>query len=151
LCFHTDNPKRWDAEIRQNQGDSWCTCATCTSEIIHKVGCDSIDIRCEATDIDYIMASPVTEWDDLKACLQTKCPTAAMLLDDAMMSDSIGASAKQALGGREGRPNSWLAGLAVAGGLAVFVAAVAAWHRLQAQRARSQESDDDRLVQSCTE
>eukprot|EP00747_Dinoflagellata_sp_TGD_P220143 gnl/TRDRNA2_/TRDRNA2_92149_c0_seq1.p1 gnl/TRDRNA2_/TRDRNA2_92149_c0~~gnl/TRDRNA2_/TRDRNA2_92149_c0_seq1.p1 ORF type:complete len:219 (+),score=32.45 gnl/TRDRNA2_/TRDRNA2_92149_c0_seq1:73-729(+) len=69
---------RWDAEMRAAHGDHWCTCVLCTSEIISKAGCDSLHIKCNATDIFDIMmiAEDDPSLKPLEKCLLSKCPAA---------------------------------------------------------------------------
>merc|ERR1719343_212064 len=54
------------AKILASGGDSWCTCSTCTSELIAKVGCEAVQIRCDATDTGYIFASKDPKYSALQ-------------------------------------------------------------------------------------
>merc|ERR1712066_789843 len=62
------------AEILGNGGDSWCTCACCTAEVIGKVGCEAMEFNCDATDLSFIMADTTADWEPLRQCLRTQCP-----------------------------------------------------------------------------
>jgi len=123
LCFHTDNPTRWDGEILQNGGLSWCTCATCTSEIIAHVGCENIEINCDATDVDFVFQQRRPEWVPLMDCLKYKCPARALPLVQASGADLPAAGAAGAA--RRAAVLGW--GLVAAAGL--LSAAALAWRR----------------------
>lgn len=74
---------KWDAEIRANHGDSWCICMWATAELIEEVGCDNVHLRCEATDISFVLDKYEDGGVDLepaKACLEQKCPETFMLM-----------------------------------------------------------------------
>lgn len=64
---------KWDARIRSNGGDSWCVCATCASEIVDKVGCHAMPIRCNATNKQDIFGINLPEYGSLERCLRLKC------------------------------------------------------------------------------
>ena len=71
---------QWDDEIRAAHGDSWCICMWATAELISQVGCDAVHLRCEATDVKYILGQYTDAGVDLavaKSCLEKKCPGAA--------------------------------------------------------------------------
>eukprot|EP00401_Gymnodinium_catenatum_P045233 CAMPEP_0117508968 /NCGR_PEP_ID=MMETSP0784-20121206/27229_1 /TAXON_ID=39447 /ORGANISM="" /LENGTH=206 /DNA_ID=CAMNT_0005304553 /DNA_START=75 /DNA_END=692 /DNA_ORIENTATION=- len=67
---------QWDADIRANNGDSWCICMWATASLIQSVGCENVHIRCDSTDVAYILKSYTDGGVDLepaKTCLQQKC------------------------------------------------------------------------------
>lgn len=73
---------QWDAEIKENGGDSWCICMWATAELIASAGCDNVHLSCDATDVSYVLAHYADGGVDLapaKACLQQKCPQASKL------------------------------------------------------------------------
>jgi len=63
----------WVAKVEPN-GDSWCTCACCTAEVINKVGCDGLEINCEATDVNFVFTSPDPDLGPMQDCLRKQCP-----------------------------------------------------------------------------
>eukprot|EP00933_Yihiella_yeosuensis_P036156 TRINITY_DN2987_c0_g1_i1.p1 TRINITY_DN2987_c0_g1~~TRINITY_DN2987_c0_g1_i1.p1 ORF type:complete len:227 (+),score=49.32 TRINITY_DN2987_c0_g1_i1:100-780(+) len=73
---------KWDAEIRKNHGDSWCICMWATANLIKKVGCANVHLRCDSTDVKYVMKKYSDGGTDLKVaheCLQQKCPGASFI------------------------------------------------------------------------
>jgi len=78
---------QWDAEIRANNGDSWCICMWATARLITSAGCDNVHLDCSATDLAYVMQQYEDGGVDLapaKECLEQKCPAAsAQRLNDA--------------------------------------------------------------------
>lgn len=59
-----------------NSGDSWCICMWATASLIEKVGCDNVHLRCDATDIEYVLSSYHDGGQSLHAaheCLKQKC------------------------------------------------------------------------------
>ncbi|CAJ1391882.1 unnamed protein product [Effrenium voratum] len=62
-----------DDRIRGNGGDSWCVCATCASEIVDKVGCENMPIRCDATNERDVFGIDLPEYKSLERCLRSKC------------------------------------------------------------------------------
>uniref|UniRef100_A0A7S2BL40 Uncharacterized protein n=1 Tax=Alexandrium andersonii TaxID=327968 RepID=A0A7S2BL40_9DINO len=74
---------KWDADIRANHGDSWCICMWATANMITEVGCDNVHLRCDSTDLKWVLKSYSDGGVDLapaKKCLQKKCPSAAASL-----------------------------------------------------------------------
>ena len=76
----------WSSDIcaAPNPGDSWCICMWATEELIEQVGCDSINLTCEGTDVCYVLQSytdaGMTGNKDLSGahdCITSKCPTEA--------------------------------------------------------------------------
>jgi len=65
---------KWDQQIRDNKGDSWCTCALCTSEVIEQIGCDSMPIQCDATNVGDVFGVSLPGYRALEECLMKKCP-----------------------------------------------------------------------------
>eukprot|EP00927_Polykrikos_kofoidii_P052318 TRINITY_DN460_c0_g1_i7.p1 TRINITY_DN460_c0_g1~~TRINITY_DN460_c0_g1_i7.p1 ORF type:complete len:164 (-),score=22.57 TRINITY_DN460_c0_g1_i7:317-808(-) len=83
---------KWDAEIRANHGDSWCICMWATAKLIHNVGCDNVHLRCDATDVSYVMEQYTDGGVDLepaKDCLRKKCHVAARLLQNTTDPDAL--------------------------------------------------------------
>merc|ERR1711997_1046236 len=39
-----------------NPGDSWCICMWATARLIEAVGCENVHIRCDSTDVKYVMS-----------------------------------------------------------------------------------------------
>merc|ERR1712070_699953 len=70
----------WANQIRANGGDSWCTCVFMIASLIKEVGCNSVHVRCGATDWQgvYSLYSQYTSnSQDFSAaiqCLTAKCP-----------------------------------------------------------------------------
>lgn len=59
-----------------NPGDSWCICMWATASLIERVGCENVHLRCEATDVDFVLASYSDGGQRLHAahsCLREKC------------------------------------------------------------------------------
>ena len=50
---------QWDETIRSkpNPGDSWCICMWAFARLVNTVGCSNVPIRCESTDVDYLLKS----------------------------------------------------------------------------------------------
>ena len=81
----------WSADIcaEPNPGDSWCICMWATEELIERVGCDSINLTCEGTDVCYVLKSytdaGMTGTKDLTVahdCITSKCPAEAAACSD---------------------------------------------------------------------
>jgi len=73
---------QWDDKIRgdPNPGDSWCICMWATADLINSAGCENVHIRCEATDVQYMLSSYNDGGRDLTVaheCLREKCPDQA--------------------------------------------------------------------------
>merc|ERR1712224_472265 len=67
---------QWDNQIRANNGDSWCICMWATAHLIESAGCENVHLRCDSTDVQYVMQSYSDGGVDLapaKDCLQKKC------------------------------------------------------------------------------
>ena len=69
---------QWDRTIvtEPNAGDSWCICMWATASLIEQVGCDNVHLRCEATDVQYVLSSYHDGGHKLDAaheCLRKKC------------------------------------------------------------------------------
>ena len=39
----------------ENPGDSWCICMWAFARLISTVGCENVHIRCDSTDVDYVL------------------------------------------------------------------------------------------------
>jgi hypothetical protein len=70
---------QWSDQIvaQPNPGDSWCICMWATAQLIERVGCDNVHLRCEATDVPWVLQSYHDGGRDLSAaqnCLRKKCP-----------------------------------------------------------------------------
>mmetsp|Transcript_53973 Transcript_53973/g.150097 ORF Transcript_53973/g.150097 Transcript_53973/m.150097 type:complete len:213 (+) Transcript_53973:92-730(+) len=94
---------QWDGEIRANHGDSWCICMWATARLITSVGCESVHLHCDATDVPYILKSYEDGGVDLepaKQCLQQKCP-GLMEEVDATVPHVAGSAATGSSGRRE--------------------------------------------------
>eukprot|EP00416_Gambierdiscus_australes_P043301 CAMPEP_0171101394 /NCGR_PEP_ID=MMETSP0766_2-20121228/54884_1 /TAXON_ID=439317 /ORGANISM="Gambierdiscus australes, Strain CAWD 149" /LENGTH=148 /DNA_ID=CAMNT_0011561431 /DNA_START=48 /DNA_END=494 /DNA_ORIENTATION=- len=73
---------QWDKQIIENNGDSWCICMWASAKLITSVGCENVHIRCDATDVPYILKQYTDGGVDLepaKQCLQQKCGGAALV------------------------------------------------------------------------
>ena len=69
---------QWNDRIvaAPNPGDSWCICMWATASLIEKVGCDNVHLRCDSTDVDYVLNSYHDGGQRLDAahqCLRQKC------------------------------------------------------------------------------
>eukprot|EP00927_Polykrikos_kofoidii_P019752 TRINITY_DN1925_c0_g1_i1.p2 TRINITY_DN1925_c0_g1~~TRINITY_DN1925_c0_g1_i1.p2 ORF type:complete len:168 (+),score=25.36 TRINITY_DN1925_c0_g1_i1:72-575(+) len=69
---------RWEDQIKEspNPGDSWCICMWATANLIEKVGCENVHLRCESTDVATVMKQYNDAGTDLApahACLKKKC------------------------------------------------------------------------------
>ena len=70
---------QWDDKIvgGPNPGDSWCICMWATANLIKEVGCENVHIRCDATDVDYVLSNYHDGGHDLSVahdCLRQLCP-----------------------------------------------------------------------------
>ncbi|CAK8995268.1 unnamed protein product [Durusdinium trenchii] len=81
----TGQAAKWDDRIRGNGGDSWCVCATCASEIVEKVGCAKMPIRCNATNEEDVFGINLPQYHALEKCLRQKCGFKAADLWDASL------------------------------------------------------------------
>lgn len=73
---------QWDDKIRgePNPGDSWCICMWATADLVKSVGCENVHIRCDATDVRFMLSSYNDGGRDLSVahdCLRYKCPDEA--------------------------------------------------------------------------
>ena len=71
---------RWDDKIvgGPNVGDSWCICMWAFARMIETVGCENVHIRCEATDVRFVLDSYHDggyELSNAHACLAQLCPS----------------------------------------------------------------------------
>eukprot|EP00435_Cladocopium_sp_Y103_P032244 s3566_g8.t1 len=72
---------QWDSTIRANGGDSWCICMWAFARMVEAVGCDNVHLRCNATDLDFVLASyqdrgvtgRVHDLRDAHSCMKAKC------------------------------------------------------------------------------
>jgi len=68
---------QWDGEIRKTPGgDSWCICMWAFARMIEKVGCENVHIRCDATDVRYLLSKYQDGSHDLTQahqCVRQKC------------------------------------------------------------------------------
>ena len=69
---------QWNDKIvsAPNPGDSWCICMWATASLIEKVGCENVHLRCEATDVKYVLSSYHDgghSLDAAHACIRQKC------------------------------------------------------------------------------
>lgn len=69
---------QWDNRIINppNPGDSWCICMWATASLIERVGCDNVHLRCDSTDVDFVLNSyhdGGVRLDAAHACLKRKC------------------------------------------------------------------------------
>ena len=69
---------QWDRQIvsEPNPGDSWCICMWATASLINRVGCDNVHIRCDATDVDFVLGSYHDgghRLDSAHECLKRRC------------------------------------------------------------------------------
>ena len=70
---------QWDKTIvgEPNAGDSWCICMWAFARMIETVGCENVHIRCEATDVNFVLANYSDGHYNLSQahdCLRTICP-----------------------------------------------------------------------------
>eukprot|EP00913_Durusdinium_trenchii_P011707 g10995.t1 len=67
--------------IRANGGDSWCICMWAFARMVEAVGCEHVHLRCNATDVDFVLASyqdrgvtgRVHDLTDAHSCMKQKC------------------------------------------------------------------------------
>lgn len=69
---------QWNDRIAAapNPGDSWCICMWATASLIEKVGCDNVHLRCDATDVNFVLSSYHDgghQLDAAHACIRKKC------------------------------------------------------------------------------
>ena len=60
-----------------NPGDSWCICMWATASLIKQAGCDNVHLRCDSTDVAYVLGQYHDGGVELSAahdCLEKKCP-----------------------------------------------------------------------------
>merc|ERR1719453_1084311 len=72
---------QWDDQIRANNGDSWCICMWATARLIEEAGCENVHLRCDSTDVQYVMSKYHDGGVKLSAaqdCLVKKCGAAKM-------------------------------------------------------------------------
>jgi len=72
---------QWDDQIRANNGDSWCICMWATARLIEQAGCDNVHLRCDSTDVQYVMSKYHDGGVKLNAaqdCLVKKCGATEM-------------------------------------------------------------------------
>lgn len=56
------------------EGDSWCIGSLGFASLLQKVGCENMHIRCDVTDVDYVMARySFYNFELAKACLRKEC------------------------------------------------------------------------------
>eukprot|EP00619_Florenciella_sp_RCC1007_P000302 CAMPEP_0205925570 /NCGR_PEP_ID=MMETSP1325-20131115/18470_1 /ASSEMBLY_ACC=CAM_ASM_000708 /TAXON_ID=236786 /ORGANISM="Florenciella sp., Strain RCC1007" /LENGTH=134 /DNA_ID=CAMNT_0053294123 /DNA_START=124 /DNA_END=528 /DNA_ORIENTATION=+ len=72
---------QWDTSIvsEPNPGDSWCICMWAFAKLIKRVGCENVHLRCDSTDISYVLAQYHDgghSLDEAHTCLEAKCPEA---------------------------------------------------------------------------
>jgi len=89
----------WVEKVKPN-GNSWCTCACCTAEVVRKVGCGGLKINCEATDVNFVFTNPDPDLGPMQDCLRTQCPAFVpkSRLDDATLVDVTVDSARRSHG-----------------------------------------------------
>ena len=48
---------QWSDKIvaAPNPGDSWCICMWATASLIKQAGCDNVHLRCDSTDVAYVL------------------------------------------------------------------------------------------------
>ena len=73
---------QWSDRIvaEPNPGDSWCICMWATASLIKQAGCDNVHLRCESTDLEYVLGKYHDGGVELSAaheCLEKKCPAHA--------------------------------------------------------------------------
>ena len=60
-----------------NPGDSWCICMWAFANLIETVGCSNVHIRCESTDVNWVLAHYHDGGYNLSNahdCLEELCP-----------------------------------------------------------------------------
>eukprot|EP00747_Dinoflagellata_sp_TGD_P097131 gnl/TRDRNA2_/TRDRNA2_167032_c0_seq1.p1 gnl/TRDRNA2_/TRDRNA2_167032_c0~~gnl/TRDRNA2_/TRDRNA2_167032_c0_seq1.p1 ORF type:complete len:285 (+),score=23.95 gnl/TRDRNA2_/TRDRNA2_167032_c0_seq1:26-880(+) len=106
-------------KMRLGEGDSRCVSMWKVAVLVEKVGCENVNIRCGATDIDYVMEKPVPA--AFKNCLTQKCESDQRQPDVTLANPP--ATSLNALGGDA---TFWTAGDAL-GLVTVTSAGGAAW------------------------
>ncbi len=67
---------KWDDQIRENGGDSWCICMWATARLVAEAGCENVHLSCGATDVSYVLSKYHDGGVDLepaRQCLEAKC------------------------------------------------------------------------------
>jgi hypothetical protein len=62
--------------MRTKNGDSMCVSTLSTAKLLQVAGCSNVHIRCEATDVGYLMGNDMDGMVDLtpvKECLREQC------------------------------------------------------------------------------
>eukprot|EP00927_Polykrikos_kofoidii_P050103 TRINITY_DN4403_c1_g1_i1.p1 TRINITY_DN4403_c1_g1~~TRINITY_DN4403_c1_g1_i1.p1 ORF type:complete len:167 (+),score=31.87 TRINITY_DN4403_c1_g1_i1:112-612(+) len=83
---------QWDDEIRKNNGDSWCICMWATAKLVKQVGCANVHLRCDSTDVSYVMQKYTDGGEELqpaKQCLSNTCNSPALLEENATSDESL--------------------------------------------------------------
>jgi hypothetical protein len=62
----------WWSELTKNGGDSRCVGVDSTSMLIEKVGCDRVNIRCDATDRAFVFMTEQPRTPGLKSLAPAK-------------------------------------------------------------------------------
>lgn len=73
-------------KIRENKGDSMCIGMGMTAKLIQEAGCKDVHIRCEASDLSYMMtrySDAGMDLTSLKQCLQDQCKVGQTLAAQA--------------------------------------------------------------------
>jgi hypothetical protein len=71
----------WEDDIVANDGDSRCIDMWATAFMVRDLGCENVHIRCDATDVSYLMTAyslgsssiPTEVWEGARSCLVDKC------------------------------------------------------------------------------
>lgn len=104
----------WEDSIVANHGDSWCIDMWATAFLIRDLGCENVHVRCDATDVSYLMTAyslgsssvPEDVWEGARQCFKGKCVEAG---DMGGMETKWGADAPARAGRAENE--AWLISL----------------------------------------
>mmetsp|Transcript_33247 Transcript_33247/g.103190 ORF Transcript_33247/g.103190 Transcript_33247/m.103190 type:complete len:220 (-) Transcript_33247:70-729(-) len=97
LSDQVDREGTMTKRVRAANGSSWCTCALCTSEVIAKVGCGSIPIQCNATDVAWVLSSTDVKLKALQGCLSSQCTAPTQQLSDAGLGGPVSSVSRPAV------------------------------------------------------
>jgi hypothetical protein len=81
---------QWDNRIINppNPGDSWCICMWATASLIERVGCDNVHLRCDSTDVDFVLNSCALLLLDQASPAVRAAPHSCLAADDPQLTSS---------------------------------------------------------------
>jgi len=85
----------WWKQMSDRNGDSRCIGMDSTSMLIDKVGCDKVNIRCDATDLAFVELTVqprtpgMTTLEPIKQCIKQKCAKPALAEADVQKGSTV--------------------------------------------------------------